>query len=32
MTSEAAIDLGLEVGSRGVAIVKSTTVIIQAAV
>jgi molybdopterin-binding protein len=32
MTSEAARDLGLEVGSRGVAIVKSTTVIVEAAV
>jgi molybdopterin-binding protein len=30
MTSEAARDLGLEVGSRGVAIVKSTTVIVEA--
>ncbi|KHK97673.1 MerR family transcriptional regulator [Microbacterium mangrovi] len=32
MTSEAAHDLGLEVGSRGIAIVKSTTVIVEAAV
>jgi molybdopterin-binding protein len=30
MTSEAAHDLGLEVGSRGVAIIKSTTVIVEA--
>ena len=31
MTSEAAADLGLEVGSRAVAIIKATTVIVESA-